>query len=72
MTRSTDKPARFSEGGQLDRTEPLSFTFNGKSYTGFKGDTQASALLANQVKIVGRSFKFNRPRGIFTAGEEEP
>ena len=53
-----------------DRT--LSFTFDGKSYRGRLGDTLASALLANGVKVVGRSFKYHRPRGIFTAGSEEP
>lgn len=64
--------SRFSDGGLIDRTRPLSFTFNGKNYSGFEGDTLASALLANGVKVVGRSFKYHRPRGVFTAGEEEP
>ncbi|MEC9199655.1 MAG: sarcosine oxidase subunit alpha family protein [Pseudomonadota bacterium] len=59
-------------GGLIDRTTPLSFSFNGKSYQGFKGDTLASALLANGVQLVGRSFKYHRPRGIFTSGSEEP
>ncbi len=52
--------------------ETINFTFNGKPYQGRKGDTLASALLANGVKIVARSFKYHRPRGIFTAGSEEP
>jgi sarcosine oxidase subunit alpha len=50
----------------------LSFTFDGRHYTGFHGDTLASALLANGVHLVGRSFKYHRPRGIFSAGAEEP
>jgi sarcosine oxidase subunit alpha len=56
----------------IDRGKPLNFRFNGKSYTGYEGDTLASALLANGVRVVGRSFKYHRPRGVFTAGEEEP
>jgi methylglutamate dehydrogenase subunit C len=58
--------------GLIDRTKTLSFTFDGKAYQGFKGDTVASALLANGVKVVGRSFKYHRPRGVLTAGSEEP
>ena len=50
----------------------MPFTFDGRSYLGFAGDTLASALIANQVGLVGRSFKYHRPRGIFTAGPEEP
>ena len=65
-------PARLADGGRIDRDTPLQFSFNGRSYTGYQGDTLASALLANGVKVVGRSFKYHRPRGIFTAGEEEP
>ena len=56
----------------ITNKEKLSFTFNGKKYFGFKGDTLASALVANNVKNVGRSFKYHRPRGIFSAGSEEP
>ncbi|MEM9269375.1 MAG: FAD-dependent oxidoreductase, partial [Pseudomonadota bacterium] len=56
----------------MDRTQPLRFTFDGDSYRGFKGDTLASALLANGEVLVGRSFKYHRPRGIVTAGAEEP
>ncbi|MFW2589552.1 sarcosine oxidase subunit alpha family protein [Sagittula sp. SSi028] len=59
-------------GGLIDRTTPMTFTFNGRSYTGFSGDTLASALMANGVQLVGRSFKYHRPRGIFSAGSEEP
>jgi sarcosine oxidase subunit alpha len=58
--------------GLVDRTKPLDFTFDGVPYTGYAGDTLASALLANDVRLVGRSFKYHRPRGILTAGSEEP
>ena len=64
--------SRFAEGGLIDRTKPLAFTFDGKPYRGYAGDTLASALLANDVRLVGRSFKYHRPRGIFSAGSEEP
>lgn len=60
------------DGGMIDRTQPRQFKFNGRSYTGYSGDTLASALLANGQRLVGRSFKYHRPRGIFTAGSEEP
>jgi sarcosine oxidase subunit alpha len=63
---------RLSTGGRIDRSKPISFNYNGKQYPGFKGDTVASALLANGVDIVGRSFKYSRPRGIMAAGAEEP
>jgi heterotetrameric sarcosine oxidase alpha subunit len=59
-------------GGLIDRSQPLGFRFDGQHYTGFAGDTLASALLANNVRLVGRSFKYHRPRGILTAGSEEP
>ncbi|WP_424971817.1 sarcosine oxidase subunit alpha family protein [Dinoroseobacter sp. S76] len=59
-------------GGQINRDAPLHFRFDGKSYTGFEGDTLASALLANGVRLMGRSFKYHRPRGPLTAGSEEP
>ncbi|MEN8896746.1 MAG: 2Fe-2S iron-sulfur cluster-binding protein, partial [Yoonia sp.] len=59
-------------GGQIDRDQPRNFTFDGKSYQGFAGDTLASALLANNVRLMGRSFKYHRPRGLLTAGSEEP
>ncbi len=57
---------------RIDRQKPLRFTFNGKSYRGYDGDTLASALLANDVHLLGRSFKYHRPRGIVAAGAEEP
>src|SRR5579862_7837076 len=63
---------RLAEGGAIDRARRLSFTFDGKRYGGFGGDTLAAALLANGVRLVGRSFKYHRPRGIYTAGPEEP
>ena len=56
----------------IDETYKVSFKFNGKTYYGFKGDTLASALLANDIHLVARSFKYHRPRGIMTAGSEEP
>src|SRR5512135_3736607 len=63
---------RTSEGGGIDRSKTIGFTFDGKRYEGHPGDTLASALLANGVHLVGRSFKYHRPRGILTAGPEEP
>jgi len=63
---------RLPAGGRIDRAKPVSFTFDGKPYSGYAGDTLASALLANGVTLVGRSFKYHRPRGILTAGSEEP
>jgi methylglutamate dehydrogenase subunit C len=59
-------------GGQIDRTKPVRFTFDGLPYQGFAGDTLASALLANGVRLMGRSFKYHRPRGPLSAGSEEP
>ena len=63
---------RLSEGGKIDRSQVLKFTFNGQTYSGYQGDTLASALIANGVNIVGRSFKYHRPRGIIGSGAEEP
>ena len=63
---------RLSEGGRINRSNPIEFSFDGKTFSGFEGDTLASALLANGVHLVGRSFKYHRPRGIMTAGSEEP
>ena len=62
---------RLGKGGRIDRSRALSFQFDGLNYQGFAGDTLASALLANGVHLVGRSFKYHRPRGIFGAGSEE-
>ncbi|MEI6802162.1 MAG: 2Fe-2S iron-sulfur cluster-binding protein [Burkholderiales bacterium] len=61
-----------SIGAWIDREKPLQFDFNGRSIDGLVGDTVASALLANGVRIVGRSHKLHRPRGIFSCGVEEP
>jgi NADPH-dependent 2,4-dienoyl-CoA reductase/sulfur reductase-like enzyme len=66
------QPRRLSEGGLIDRTAPLAFSFDGREYTGYAGDTLASALLANEVGLLGRSFKYHRPRGLLSAGSEEP
>ncbi len=63
---------RLSSGGEINRSEIVSFKFNGKTLYGYKGDTLASALLANGIHLVGRSFKYHRPRGIFSSGVEEP
>ena len=63
---------RLSQGGRIDRSQPLTFSFNGQTYQGYAGDTLAAALLANGVDVVGRSFKYSRPRGIVAAGAEEP
>ena len=63
---------RLPEGGLIDRSQPVQFHFNGTPYRGYAGDTLASALLANGVDLVGRSFKYHRPRGVFSAGAEEP
>ena len=63
---------RIKSSEYIDETTRISFKFNSKTYYGFKGDTLASALLANNIHLVGRSFKYHRPRGIMTAGSEEP
>ncbi len=62
---------RLAEGGCIDRSKPLAFEFNGRKLQGFAGDTIASALLANGISTVSRSFKYHRPRGVFSAGVEE-
>src|SRR3954469_18390687 len=63
---------RLARGGLIDRTRSLTFQFDGKRFSGYGGDTLASALLAAGVTLIGRSFKYHRPRGILTAGSEEP
>ena len=63
---------RVKSSEYIDETTRVSFKFNGKTYYGFKGDTLASALIANDVHLVARSFKYHRPRGIMSAGSEEP
>ncbi len=81
MLQKTDNTARLlgepqkfrlPAGGAIDRGEIRQFRFDGKTYAGYAGDTLASALLANGVRLVGRSYKYHRPRGILTAGSEEP
>ncbi len=69
---SVSQPARLASGGLIDRARSLSFSFDGRKLFGHPGDTLASALVANGVKLVGRSFKYHRPRGILSAGPEEP
>ncbi len=63
---------RLPVGGMVDRDKAVSFRFDGRVFSGFQGDTLASALLANDVRLMGRSFKYHRPRGVLTAGSEEP
>lgn len=69
---SAPESFRLETGGIVDRSRPLGFIFDGRALTGFAGDTLASALLANGVRLVGRSYKYHRPRGILSAGSEEP
>src|SRR3984957_8553726 len=66
------QPFRLASVGSIDRSRPLVFTFDGLLYQGYAADTLASALIANGVHLVGRSFKYHRPRGILSAGAEEP
>jgi len=68
----TTQQFRLQSGGLIDRQKPLRFSFNGRKLQGYAGDTLASALIANGVHLVGRSFKYHRPRGLFSAGAEEP
>ena len=70
--KSPAQLARLTSHSRIDQQHKISFTFDGKPYTGYAGDTLASALLANGVHLVGRSFKYHRPRGILSAGSEEP
>jgi len=68
----TRGPFRLVSGGRIDRGARVNFSLDGRRFSGFKGDTLASALLANGVSVVGRSFKYHRPRGFLSAGAEEP
>ncbi|MGA8192878.1 MAG: sarcosine oxidase subunit alpha family protein [Acetobacteraceae bacterium] len=68
MTGTFRTPA----GGRIDRAQPMSFSFDRRQFTGCAGDTLASALLANGVHLIGRSFKYHRPRGVLSVGSEEP
>ena len=63
---------RLATGGLIDRSQPIPFTFDGQALSGYAGDTLASALLANGVRIVSHSAELGRPRGVFAAGVEEP
>src|SRR5947207_9165083 len=63
---------RLPAGGLIDRSSNLTFSFDGKAYSGHQGDTLASALIANGVHLMGRSFKYHRPRGVIAAGAAEP
>ena len=72
MSRNDTGPYRLARGGSIDRTRQITFRFDGRVLRGHRGDSVASALLANGVRVVSRSFKFHRPRGIFSAGFEEP
>ena len=63
---------RVGKGRLINRDVPLTFTFDKKEISGFQGDTLASALIANGVNVVGRSFKYHRPRGLMTDGSHEP
>ena len=63
---------RLDKIGLINRGKKISFKFNGKKYFGYEGDTLASALIANGIHLIGRSFKYHRPRGFFGAGVDEP
>ncbi len=66
------QPFRLPRGGLIDRAQPIEFAYDGRRYQGYAGDTLASALLANGVRVCARSFKYHRPRGVYAAGVEEP
>src|SRR5258707_2134089 len=70
MTRALTR--RLPQGGRIDRKRPIAFTLDGEKLGGFAGDTLASALMGAGVTLVGRSFKLHRPRGLLSAGVEEP
>ncbi len=72
MANAPAQSHRLVTGGRIDRQRPVSFSFDGKPYQGYAGDTLASALLAHGVHMVARGFKYHRPRGITTAGADEP
>ena len=64
--------SRLKNNKKIDTNKKIGFNFDGKKYFGYEGDTLASALLANNIHLVGRSFKYHRPRGFLSAGSEEP
>src|SRR5207302_456370 len=72
LARPMRGPGRIAQGLLTDATRPVGFRFDGRGMSGLAGDTLASALLASGVRVLGRSFKYHRPRGIVTAGPEEP
>src|SRR5262252_1513852 len=72
LREAMSQTMRLPHGGLIDRAQRLTFAFDGQSYQGHAGDTLASALLANGVHLLARSFKYHRPRGILTSGPEEP
>ena len=72
MVNKVQKNRLQIDGGRINRDKPIEFVFDGKKYTGYEGDTLASALLANDVLLMGRSFKYHRPRGVVTANTLEP
>ncbi|MCH4091000.1 sarcosine oxidase subunit alpha [Acetobacter sp.] len=72
MSRLSRASARVPGRGRVNSRRPVRFTFDGRSFEGFEGDTLASALLANGVHLMGRSFKYHRPRGPISAGSDEP
>ena len=67
-----NQPFRLENVGLISRNKKISFKFNNKKYYGYEGDTLASALIANGVHLIGRSFKYHRPRGFFGSGVDEP
>jgi heterotetrameric sarcosine oxidase alpha subunit len=69
---SAGAPSRLAQGGRIDRGTPLSFQLDGEAIAGFQGDTLASAIFASGLRLIGRSFKYHRPRGFLGAGIEEP
>ena len=69
---AADQPFRLAKGGLIDRSRDIGFTFDGRTFSGHPGDTLASALLASGERLVGRSFKYHRPRGIMSHGSDEP
>src|SRR5689334_10554679 len=66
------QPVRIGQASGIDKLRPVSFTFDGRPYSGYAGDTLASALLASDVRLMARSFKYHRPRGVVGIGSEEP
>ncbi|WP_370874460.1 sarcosine oxidase subunit alpha family protein [Amorphus orientalis] len=72
MRAAARQPFRRDEGGRIDRSKPIHFTFDGKPVSGYAGDTVASALMANGIHMIARGFKYHRPRGVMTAGADDP